>query len=95
MLHDPAQREKVAKMAADTTRPADEAADAIGKLTAIGFWPTRNDPGLNKVRIEGAIANQVRVGKISKGKSGINPSKKPIVYDDLVDLSVWNDAKKR
>jgi NitT/TauT family transport system substrate-binding protein len=95
MLHDPAQRAAVAKMAADTSRPADEAADAIAKLTAIGFWPTKNDPGLNKVRIEGAIANQVRVGKISKGKSGINPSKKPITYDELVDLSIWIDAKKR
>jgi ABC-type nitrate/sulfonate/bicarbonate transport system substrate-binding protein len=95
MLHDPAQRPKVAKMAADTTRPADEAADAIGKLTAIGFWPKKDDPGLSQKRIEGAIANQVRVGKISKGKSGINPAKTPITYAALVDLSIWNDAKKR
>ncbi len=94
MLHDPKQRSKVAAMAKDTSRPADEAADAIGKLTAIKFWPTSDEPGLARKRIEGAIANQVRVGKISKGKSGINPSKTAITYEQLVDLSLFEAAKK-
>ncbi|MGE3712027.1 MAG: ABC transporter substrate-binding protein [Hyphomicrobiaceae bacterium] len=94
MIHDPNSRSKVAAMAKDTARPADEAAEAIAKLVEIDFWPKKNDPGLSQKRIVGAIANQVRVGKISKGKSGINPSKTPIKYEALVDLSLFEAAKK-
>ena len=35
---------------------------------------------------------QVMVGKKTKGKGGIQPGKKPVSYDKLVDLSIWKDA---
>ncbi len=93
MIHDAASHPKVARMAKDTTRPPDEAEAALKQLTALGFWPKKDDPGLNKTRIEGAINNQVRVGKITKGRGGIHPSKKPITYDGMVDMSLWKAAQ--
>ena len=67
---------------------------ALNGFLAIKFWPTDNS-GLKKERVEKAIANQVRVGKITKGRGGIKPDKKPVSYEQMVDLSVYSDAKKR
>ncbi len=93
MINDPKNLDVVSKMVGDTKRSPEEAKAAIPQLVAVTFWP-KGTPGLDQKRVEGAIANQVRVGKISKGRSGINPAKKPVGYGDIVDLSIWEAAKK-
>lgn len=92
-MHDPKNADKVAEIASVTKRSKAEALAALAAYNKMGFWPL-NSAGLAKSRIEKAIANQVRIGKISKGRSGINPSKKPPTYAQMVDLSVWRDAQK-
>ena len=57
------------------------------------FWPN-GTVGLGKSRIMKAVANQVRVGKITKGRGGINPKKTPVTYEQMTDLSLWADAEK-
>ena len=93
MINEPANVDKVSKMVGMTKRSPEEAKIAIPQLVAITFWP-KGTPGLDQKRVESAIANQVRVGKISKGRSGINPKKKPVSYGDIVDLSIWDAAQK-
>ena len=93
MINDPANLDKVSGMVGMTKRSPEEAKAVIPQLVAITFWP-KGTPGLDKKRVEGAIANQVRVGKISKGRSGINPAKTPVTYDGAVDLSIWEAAQK-
>jgi NitT/TauT family transport system substrate-binding protein len=93
MINDPANLDKVSKMVGMTKRSPEEAKIAIPQLVAITYWP-KGTAGLDQKRVEGAIANQVRVGKISKGRSGINPKKKPVSYGDIVDLSIWDAAQK-
>lgn len=93
MINDPKNLDAVSKMVGETKRSPEEAKAAIPQLVAITFWP-KGTAGLDRKRVEGAIANQVRVGKISKGRSGINPAKKPVTYDEIVDMSIWEAAKK-
>ncbi|MGI9569595.1 MAG: ABC transporter substrate-binding protein [Desulfobulbia bacterium] len=93
-MADPANSDSVAKSASVTKREMEVAKKALNGFLAIKFWPTDNS-GLKKERVEKAIANQVRVGKITKGRGGIKPDKKPVSYEQMVDLSVYDDAKKR
>ncbi|MGE3247300.1 MAG: ABC transporter substrate-binding protein [Beijerinckiaceae bacterium] len=93
MINNPANLDKVSGMVGMTKRTPEEAKAAIPQLVAITFWP-KGTAGLDKKRVEGAIANQVRVGKFSKGRSGINPAKTPVTYDQITDLSVWEAAQK-
>jgi NitT/TauT family transport system substrate-binding protein len=92
-MHDPKNLQAAAKSAAPTQRPVDAAADAIAYLNKILFFP-KGTPGLDKDKIEKAVANQVRVGKLSKGKSGISPEKQGPSYEQVADLSYWNAAQK-
>lgn len=93
MIHDPAQHDKISKMVGATKRPPDEAKVAFKELNKLTFWP-KGTVGLDRKRMEGAIKNQVRVGKITKGRAGINPKKTPVTYDQFVDLKIWEAAKK-
>lgn len=93
-MHNPANAEKVAEMAKATKRDKADALKAVNAYTAMKFWP-KGTVGLDRSRIEGAIKNQVRVGKITKGRGGINPKKTAITYDGMVDLSLWQDAAKK
>lgn len=92
-MHDPKNIKAAAKSAAPTQRPQDAAEDTIEYLNKILFFP-KGTHGLDKARVEKAVANQARVGKISKGKSGIAPDKTPPTYEQIVDLSYWNAAQK-
>ncbi len=93
-MADPANAENVAKIAGVTKHEQDVAKAALKGFLAIKFWPTDNN-GLKQERIEKAVANQVRIGKITKGRGGIKPEKTPITYEKMVDLSVYEDALKR
>jgi ABC-type nitrate/sulfonate/bicarbonate transport system substrate-binding protein len=92
-MYDPANAGKVAGMAAPTKREPKDALWALEAYKKHGFWP-KGSAGLTKSRIEKAVANQVRVGTLSKGRGGIKPDRKPVSYDEMVDLSVWQDAMK-
>ena len=90
-MYDPANAEKVAAFAKPTGRSLKDATQAVKDFTAFDYWPN-GIPGLDKSRIEKTVKIQVIVGKKTKGKGGIKPNAKPVSYDQLVDLSIWNDA---
>ncbi len=92
-MKDPANADKVADMAKITSREHADAKAALAAYNKLGYWPT-NDAGLTKKRVETAIESQVKSGEATKGKSGIDPAKKAVTYDEFVDLSIWNDAQK-
>jgi len=92
-MHNPANLAAAAKSAAPTQRPPDAAADAIQYLNKILFFPN-GTAGLDREKLAKAIANQVRVGNISKGKSGIEPGKTPPTVERLADFSFWDSAQK-
>ncbi|MGB0630445.1 MAG: ABC transporter substrate-binding protein [Alphaproteobacteria bacterium] len=92
-IHDKANAEKVAAFAAPTKRTGADALYAVNAYREMEFWPNGTN-GLGKSRIMKAIGNQVRVGKITKGRGGINPRKTPVTYEQMTDLTLWEDAKK-
>lgn len=92
-MSDPRNGKKVAKFAAPTKRSESDALNALIAYNKMEFWP-KGHAGLGKSRIEKAIGNQVRVGKITKGRGGIKPSKAPVTYEQMVDLSIWKAAEK-
>lgn len=92
-MADPANADKVAEIATVTKHSKENAAAALKLFLDIGFWPI-DDSGLPKERIDRSIANQKRVGELSKGRSGIKPDVTPVTFEQIVDLSVWEDAKK-
>ena len=92
-IHDPANTEKVAGFAAPTKRTGADAIYAVNAYRKMEFWPN-GTLGLGKDRIMKAVANQVGVGKRTKGRGGINPKKTPVTYEQMTDLTLWDDAKK-
>ncbi len=92
-IHDPANTDAVAKMAAPTKRAGADAVYAVNAYRKMYFWPN-GTVGLGKDRIMKAVANQVAVGKRTKGRGGINPAKAPVSYEQMTDLTLWDDAKK-
>ena len=91
MLYDEKRWGDIARMAKPTGRSVEDALKALHIFTNMEYWP-RNHAGLSKKRITRAVAIQTGVGKRTKGKSGINPKKKPATHDQLTDLSIVNDA---
>jgi len=93
MIHDPANTDKIAKLAKATKRTGADAIYAVNAYRKMEFWPN-GTLGLGKSRIMKAVANQVGVGKRTKGRGGINPKKTPVTYEQMTDLTLWEDAKK-
>ena len=93
MIHDASNTEKIAKLAKATKRTGVDAIYAVNAYRKMEFWPNGTH-GLGKSRIMKAVANQVGVGKRTKGRGGINPKKTPVSYEQMTDLSLWEDAKK-
>ena len=93
MIHDPANTDKIAKLAKPTKRTGADAIYAVNAYRKMEFWPN-GTLGLGKSRIMKAVANQVGVGKRTKGRGGINPKKTPVTYEQMTDLTLWEDAKK-
>ncbi len=83
-IKDPRNTDQVAALAAPTGRTPAEAKQAVADYVANDEWPTDED-GLDRAKLEALIADQVKSG-------GIQPGRKPVTYDRLVDQSVWRDA---
>jgi NitT/TauT family transport system substrate-binding protein len=92
-MKNPANADKIAEIAKVTSRDASDAKAALAEYNKIEYWPVGH-AGLTKKRVDSAIDSQINAGKATKGKSGIDPEKKAVTYEDMVDLSVWNDAQK-
>jgi NitT/TauT family transport system substrate-binding protein len=82
-MRDPKNIDAVAKAAAPTSRSAADAKWAIEQYVKMEFWPREH--GLKKENVDSIIATQKRVGNI-KGE--------PVPYDNVVDLSIYQEALK-
>jgi ABC-type nitrate/sulfonate/bicarbonate transport system substrate-binding protein len=83
-IRNPKNIEVVAKAAAPTSRSVPDAKWAVDQYVKMEFWPRAH--GLKKENIEAILAAQKRVGNI-KGE--------PAKYEQLVDLSLYEEALKR
>jgi ABC-type nitrate/sulfonate/bicarbonate transport system substrate-binding protein len=83
-IRDPKNWDAVAKAAAPTGRSASDAKWAIEQYVPMQFWP-HDHHGLKRENVEAVIATQKKVGRI-KGD--------PIPYDSVIDLSIYEDARK-
>lgn len=92
-MRNSANANSVSRMADPTKRSTTDALTALHAYNAMEFWPNGH-AGLSKSRIVKAVGNQVRVGKITKGRGGIKPGKTPVSYENMVDLTIWADAAK-
>jgi ABC-type nitrate/sulfonate/bicarbonate transport system substrate-binding protein len=92
-MNDPANLDKVAKIAKVTKRKLGDARNAVKDFVAYKYWPLDFD-GLNAKRLAKTIKIQAIVGKKTKGKAGIKPGKKPVAVNDLVDGSLYKEAMK-
>ncbi|NJD36142.1 MAG: ABC transporter substrate-binding protein [Betaproteobacteria bacterium] len=90
-MYDPANFEKAGGYAKPTGRSLQDATNAVKMFTEFGYWSNGN-PGLDRKRFEKTVQIQEIVGKKTKGKSGIQPGKKPVSYERFADLSIWKDA---
>ncbi len=90
-MNNPANFAKVGAYAKPTGRNLQDATNAVKEFIAFEYWPNGHS-GLDQKRIEKTVQIQAIVGKKTNGKSGIQPGKKPVTYDRLTDLSIWNDA---
>lgn len=91
ILYDESKWDEIARIAAPTGRNPEDAKKALEIFTAMNYWP-RNANGLDRSRLEKAVAIQTGVGKRTNGKSGIDPAKTPASYDRLTDRSIVEDA---
>jgi ABC-type nitrate/sulfonate/bicarbonate transport system substrate-binding protein len=82
---DPKTMEKFAEIAGKAKNiPSSVAMSAIKAFQAKDYWV--NDAGLNKKQMMSQVEELVKVGSM-KGK--------PPTYDQIVDTSLYNEAKKR
>jgi len=82
-IRDPKNIDVVAKAAAPTSRSVTDAKWAIEQYVKMEFWPREH--GLKKENVDSIIATQKRVGNI-KGE--------PVPYENVVDLSIYQEALK-
>ena len=90
---DPANEKIVAGAVRTIYQDTNAAMTAIRALNAMTFYPART-AGLDKSRIAKTIQMQQRIGKFTKGRSGIKPGRAPVSADDIIDMSLWNDATR-
>ena len=84
-IRDPKNADRVAVDATPTGLAPAVAKATIKPLIDIDYWPAA-DNGLDRKRLESLIGVMTKVG-------GIQPDKTPVKYEQLVDESVWKDAK--
>jgi ABC-type nitrate/sulfonate/bicarbonate transport system substrate-binding protein len=82
-MQDPANYEEIAEYAQPTGRAPDVAKWAVEAYNEIGFWP--DDAGLTPENIQAVTDVQQRVGGIREGRT-------PVGYEQLTDLSVYEEA---
>jgi NitT/TauT family transport system substrate-binding protein len=83
-IRDEKNWDAVAKAAAPTGRSMGDARWAIERYVPMQFWP-HDHHGLKRENVEAVIATQKKVGRI-KGD--------PIAYNAVVDLSIYEAARK-
>ena len=82
-MRDPANVNRVAAIGGpETGRAQNFAQDAVRFYQEVGFFPL-DDNGLDRTKVEASIAVQKRVGNIEG---------EPVTYDDMVDLTLFEDA---
>lgn len=84
MLYDPANHDKLAKIATFSGQDQKTASESLAQFLKIKFWPT--DAGLAEEKVKTTIQGQVKAGNIEQAQAP--------AYDDVVDLSVWEAAVK-
>lgn len=84
MLYDPDNHDKLAKIATFSGQDQETASHSLAQFLEIKFWPT--DAGLAEENVKATIEGQVKAGNIEQAQVP--------AYDDVVDLSVWEAAKK-
>jgi len=90
-MRDPANTDKVAKMAGPTGRKLGDAKNGLMAYNKFEFWPNGH-AGLNKKRLTKTINIQIGVGKRTKGRSGVNPAKQAVAADVLTTDALWKEA---
>jgi len=85
-INDAKNLDKVAQIAKVTGAEIDVTKPSLEQFLKIEFWPVDKD-GLNRKNIETAIATEKTSGNIKADKT-------PVTYDQLVDTSLYSDAKK-
>jgi ABC-type nitrate/sulfonate/bicarbonate transport system substrate-binding protein len=90
-MRDPANADKVAKMARPTGRKLGDAKNGLMAYNKFEFWPNGRS-GLNKKRLAKTIKIQIGVGKRTKGRSGVNPAKQAVSIDALTTDALWTEA---
>jgi NitT/TauT family transport system substrate-binding protein len=81
---DPANVDRVAKIAAVTGKSEKIAKNALPRFAKLEMWPVGHD-GLARENLEAVVATEKQLGSIKPGKT-------PVSYDRLVDRTVWKDA---
>ena len=83
-LRDPKNIDRIAEIATVTGRTPEEVKNVLPQFIAIEFWPKGND-GMTRAKVESVIEGQRALG-------GVKADRTPVVYEKLVDQSVWRDA---
>jgi NitT/TauT family transport system substrate-binding protein len=91
MMYDRKNADKFAEYAKPTGRSQSDAKNSLLMYLDFGFWQ-KDTNGLEQKRVEKSIGIQVAIGKRTKGKSGVNPDKAAVSFQDFADLTIWNDA---
>ncbi|MCZ6604943.1 MAG: hypothetical protein O7A03_07340, partial [Alphaproteobacteria bacterium] len=82
-MADPANVNRVAAIGGpETGRAQNFAQDAVRFYQSVGYFPL-DDNGLDRTKVEATIAVQKRVKNIEG---------EPVTYDEMVDLTVFEDA---
>jgi ABC-type nitrate/sulfonate/bicarbonate transport system substrate-binding protein len=82
---DPANLDRVAKIAAVTGKSEKIARDALPRFAKLEMWPVGQD-GLARENLDAVVAVEKQLGSIKPGKT-------PVSYDKLTDRTVWKDAE--
>ncbi len=83
-MQDPKNADAVADAASVTGHSKAVNKAALKEFLAADFWATKDD-GLPRNKLEATAALMKKIG-------AINPGKRPVTYDALVDTSIWKDA---
>jgi len=81
----PANADRVAKIAAVTGRSEKIAKEALPRFAKMGLWPVGED-GLARANLDSVVQVEKELGSIKPGKT-------PVTYEQLTDRSVWKDAE--
>ncbi|MFA9444251.1 ABC transporter substrate-binding protein [Egicoccus sp. AB-alg6-2] len=83
-MNDPANEDEVVRIGASATGHSEEVVrNSMADFLELEFWPVDRH-GLPEEKLEATIDEQVRLDNIPEGDAP--------AYDDVVDVSIWEDA---